>query len=146
MSGGEYAKGASLKIDGTPIAGLTNIPTPEMTADTEDVTTHDSPGGWREWVKTLKDSGEFTVEGNIKSEEQITVIADAFNGVNDYEDDDEVSVLIEFNNPADTYFTVKAYVTGLHPGGAPVDGIRTFSATFKCTGAPTIGDGGYGEE
>ena len=47
----------------TLIGGLTSIGGIEITADTADVTTLDSVGGYREFKGTFKDAGEVPIEG-----------------------------------------------------------------------------------
>ncbi|KZX90392.1 MULTISPECIES: phage tail tube protein [unclassified Sulfitobacter] len=48
--------------DWTRIPKAKNVVIPEVTKDFRDVTTLDSPGGFREWAKGLKDGGELTLE------------------------------------------------------------------------------------
>ena len=55
--------GTKLMKGTTAIAGLTSIGGIEITADTTDVTTLDSEGGYREFIGTFKDGGEVPIEG-----------------------------------------------------------------------------------
>lgn len=48
----------------TTVGEATNISGPEIERDTIDVSSHDSPNGFREWVGGLKDGGEVTFEVN----------------------------------------------------------------------------------
>ena len=45
------------------MAGLTSINGLELSADTIDVTTLDSDGGYREFIGGFKDAGEVSLEG-----------------------------------------------------------------------------------
>lgn len=45
-----------------PIPKPKNVVIPEVQRDYRDVTNLDSPNGFREWQKGLKDAGEFTLE------------------------------------------------------------------------------------
>jgi hypothetical protein len=56
------AYGTLLKINGTTVAGVTNISGPNLTLETIDVTNHSSTSGWREFVAGLKDGGEVTFD------------------------------------------------------------------------------------
>ena len=47
------------------IGNLTNISGPGITADTIDVTSHDSTGGYRQFIAGLIDGGEISLEGNL---------------------------------------------------------------------------------
>lgn len=61
----ERALGTTLSIGETPttVAGLTSINGLELSADTIDVTSLDSVGGYREFLGGFKDGGEVTLEG-----------------------------------------------------------------------------------
>jgi len=57
--------GALLNWDGVDIAELTNISGPTETMDTIDVTSHDSPDTYREFVAGLRNGGDISFEGNF---------------------------------------------------------------------------------
>jgi predicted secreted protein len=48
----------------TTIANVTSISGPERTRETLDVTSHDSPDGWMEFIGGLKNGGEVQLELN----------------------------------------------------------------------------------
>src|SRR5688572_25797508 len=56
------AFGTLLKRGSTNIAFVADVSGPGLALDTEDVTTHDSPGAWEEHVATILRSGEVTVD------------------------------------------------------------------------------------
>ena len=57
------ALGTTLSKGGTLIAGLTEISGVDMSADTIDVTTLDSTGGYRDFISGFKDAGEIGLSG-----------------------------------------------------------------------------------
>lgn len=60
------------------IANVTSIGGPERTRETIDVTAHDSPDGWMEFIGGLKDGGELTCEINYDPAETTHDIDDDF--------------------------------------------------------------------
>ena len=65
--GNKYAAyGAKLQyqsgLNWLDIAGVRDISGPGLSADTIDVTTHDSPGAVREFIKSLIDAGEISFD------------------------------------------------------------------------------------
>lgn len=126
-----FAHGTVLTI-GSAIAGLTSISGPSITADTIDVTTHDSTDGFREYVGGLRDGGEVTVEG------QLQTAADSNTLIGLLESGAVTSgATIAFpTTPAQT-FTFDCIVTAFSTD-APHDGSLTFSATMKVTGKPAL--------
>lgn len=63
------------------IANVTNIGGPERTRETIDVTSHDSPDGWMEFIGGLKDGGELTCDINYDPAELTHDIDDDFDDV-----------------------------------------------------------------
>src|SRR5690348_8084844 len=60
----------------TPVADVVNIDIVDVKAETIDVSSHDSPGGWREFVSgPLKDGGELSMEINYDPAEHGTLFA-----------------------------------------------------------------------
>ena len=133
----EFAHGASLLVGTDTIAKLTNIPMPEMTSDMLDATSHDSTDKFREFVKGLRDAGEFTVEGRFISEDDISTLWDYYGGENA---DSSVSITITLPNTAGTTFTADVYVQSLLPAQGNFEELLEFTATFKVTGKPTLTD------
>jgi predicted secreted protein len=60
------------------IANVTNIGGPERTREIIDVTAHDSPGGWMEFLGGLKDGGEISLDINYDPAESTHDIDDDF--------------------------------------------------------------------
>lgn len=129
---GYWAWGTVLTRAGNPIAELTTI-TSSQTADTLDVTSHDSPSGFREFVSGLKDAGELTLEGNFYPGDalgQIAMHADLVSGtVREY--------ILTFPAAMAASLTCDGFVTAFGTG-APHDDKVPFSATIKLTALPVL--------
>lgn len=129
------ALGTKLKIGTTSpvaVAGLTSIGGLELSADTIDVTTLDSDGGYREFIAGFKDAGEVSLEGYF--------VPEATKGQNElytlFESGATSAFTIEFpNNIAKWEFN--GIVTGFGTG-ADLEDPLSFSATLKVSGAPTL--------
>lgn len=130
------ALGTKLKIgtdfSAVAVAGLTSIGGLELSADTIDVTTLDSDGGYREFIAGFKDAGEVSLEGYLELE--------AGKGQKDlydlYESGDVEDFTIEFPNNLGSW-TFKGVVTGFSTGASLEDPL-SFSATIKVSGQPTL--------
>jgi hypothetical protein len=111
----------------TAIAGITSITNPEMSRDTYDGTTHDSPNHRREHVGGLVDGGECTVSVNYDPDVHATLRAD-FDDVapRNY----QIEWPVQAGGGTDEF---KAYLTGFS-GESPHDGLLTAELTFKVTG------------
>lgn len=116
-----------------PVAYIQNISGPGLQADTEDVTTHDSPGAWEEHVATILRSGEISLD----------IIYDPTNS-----DHDATTGLVSMLEtatlggfsivfPDATAWKFAAFTTGFEPS-APFDGALTASVKLKVTGAPIL--------
>lgn len=130
------AFGTQLKRGATTIAQVKSIGGMGLAVDTEDVTTHDSTGGWEEVVPTILRSGEVSVEiaydPNAATHKNAAggLIADLISKTaNAYS-------LVFPSTPAVTW-TFNAFVTGFEPT-APVDGALTAAVKLKVTGQPTL--------
>lgn len=115
------------------VARLLTIGPPEMSRDDMDVTDHDSPDGFKEFVPGLKEAGEVPVEGHLipTDETQIGLLAAV-----DIDEPEEWT--IEFPTVPKLSIRFMGYVKSFKVGDAPVDGVMTFSATIKVTGKPVI--------
>jgi predicted secreted protein len=125
--------GTTLKKGTVPIAGLTEIGGLELSADTIDVTTLDSNGGYREFIGGFKDGGEVSVSGffdpgtgNGQKE-----LYDAFQAgtVDEY--------TIEFPAELNASWNFNGVVTGFRTNTGLEDPIN-FEATIKVSGSPTL--------
>ncbi|MDD4985866.1 MAG: phage tail tube protein [Dehalococcoidales bacterium] len=127
--------GVVLSRDTNDIAELTNIDGVQVTQETVDVTSHESADGYREYIPTLRDTGEINIEGNF--------IGGDSDGQLGLEDDLNAGTLqsftITFPYALSATWTFSAYVTAFKAGGFPVDGKVPFSATLKVSGKPTLG-------
>ncbi len=131
---GFSAYGTILRIDtnighGRLIAELTNISGPSISVDTIDVTTHDSPGAFREFVAGLIDAGEISFEGNLIDIAQSDELMDAI------EDREAFGFEIQF--PEGEQWEFDGIVTGFETS-APHDGKIGFSASVKATGEAVL--------
>lgn len=131
------ALGTVLKIgDTSPItvAGLTEIGGLELSADTIDVTTLDSDGGYREFIGGFKDAGEVSISGFFTNEigkGQAELYAA-------YESGEVTNFVIEFPKALDAKWTFKGVVTGFTTGASVEDPV-TFEGVIKVSGKPTLG-------
>ena len=133
---GLAAAGTLLKMGSTPvtIAQVYDISGPSMSADTEDVTTHDSSGlPWREKVATLIDAGD--VQLSLYFDPDGATHKDATGGLLDIFSSRTLEPFeIAFPDTTDVAFT--AYVTQFQPK-APIDGVLTADVTLTISGALT---------
>jgi predicted secreted protein len=129
---GTFANGAIFKLNTTTITEITSISAPNLTAETIDVTTHSSADKYREFIKGLRDGGEISIEGNFTT-------ASASATIIQMETQSTTTVTIDYpTSPSVTRFTATVLTTGFTME-APVDGVIPFSATFKVTGKPALG-------
>jgi predicted secreted protein len=134
------AFGTLLQIDDgmgsfTTIGQVVNITGPGLSQDRIDVTTHSSPGGWREKVGGILDGGEVTFEINYDP-------ADAtHNATTGLIDDLQNRILrnfkLVFPDTANTEWLFSALVGEFEPA-APHDGKLTGSVTLDISGPPTL--------
>ena len=129
---GDCAFGTTLEKGAAAIAELTSISGPTMTADTIDVSSHDSADQFREFVACMKDSGEITLAGNMDTTDagQVALYTDLCDGSLD-------AYTITFPDAGATTWTFNALVTALSTD-APYDGKISFSATMKISGKATL--------
>ena len=118
---------------------MTSVGGIDLTADSLEVTNHDNAEGFREYIQGLRDGGSVDIEGQFDSTDagQVAVIEH-------YNQDDDGGVReMTVTFPDGSTWTFDAIVTALSiPGDAPVDGVLTFSATFKLTGTPQFSESG----
>ena len=130
------AYGIALKKGGVAYAQVTNISGPGLSVDTEDVTSHDSTGGWEEVVATILRSGEISLD----------IVYDPANATHKYAaggllydlvQKTAIALTLVFPNTAATTWSFNAFVTGFEPSG-PVAGGLGASVKLKITGQPTL--------
>lgn len=115
------------------IANVTNIGGPERTRETIDVTSHDSPSGYMEFIGGLKDGGEISLDINYDPAEVTHDLDDDF-------DDTEPRnyQIVILPDTADEYtWTIKGIMTTLGDE-FPYDDKMARSMTVKVTGKPTL--------
>lgn len=130
------AFGIQLKRGATTVAGVKSVSGPGLKVDTEDVTSHDSPGGWEEVVATILRSGEIKVE--IEYDPAGATHKNEAGGLL-YDLSQRAGTAYSIVFPVDPVVTwsFTAFVIGFEPN-APVDGALTATVTLKITGAPTL--------
>ena len=113
----------------TVIAHLTSIG--EVTGEREeiDVTTLDSPNGAKEFISGVVDFGSFDVAGNVIDGVQVSALYDVFNGQRNRD--------FEIQTPSGTKLTLNGYFSSFGFGEKTTDGLDTFKATIRVSGAPT---------
>lgn len=124
--------GATPSENFTPIANVTDITPPALERETLDVTAHDSPDAWRQFIGGLKDGGEVSVDVNYDPREHDGII-------DDFADAAPRNYKIVWPGTLGEWaFT--ALLTGFEPE-APHDDKLAASLTFKVSGKPTITTG-----
>ncbi|HEY4544641.1 MAG TPA: phage tail tube protein [Tissierellaceae bacterium] len=126
--------GTTLEVEKAVVGGLTSINGLELSADTIDVTTLNSEGGYREFIAGFKDSGEVAVSGYLLLDGGQSKIYDAF------ESGETVSCAIKFPKKINANWEFKAIVVGFSTG-ADLEDPLSFEATLKVSGKPTLNKG-----
>jgi predicted secreted protein len=121
--------------DSTPgtyiaIGNVTSLSPPGISRETLDVTAHDSPDGWMEFLGGLKDGGEVSFDVNYDPAKHDDLLAD-------FQADDPVNWKVTFPDTAATEWTFPGILTGFEPD-APYDDKLAASLTLKVAGKPTI--------
>jgi hypothetical protein len=102
----------------------------DISRNTDDVTTHDSPDGYMEFIGTLKDAGEVSLELHYRPVSHDQFMADLDDAA------PRTYKLVVPSSPSVTW-TFKAIMTGFSQG-FPVDGKATGTFGFKVTGKPAF--------
>lgn len=127
--------GTTISIGSTPtvIGNLTEIGGLSLSADTIDVTTLSSSGGYREFIAGFKDAGEVSLSGffdNTAGQGQAELYTAFQSGVvSDF--------IITFPASTKTTWTFEGVVTGFETSTGIEDPI-SFSASIKVSGSPTL--------
>lgn len=111
-----------------PVAQVTSISGPGIERETLDVSAHDSPDGWREFVGGLKDPGEVSIDINYDPSIHDTLLADL---------SVDVATNYELVFPDSSTWSFSGFLSGFEPE-APHDAKLAASLTFKVTGQPTF--------
>ncbi len=115
------------------IAGVTNISGPSRSRETLDVTAHDSPDGYMEFLGGLRDGGEVSLDINYDPAETTHDLDD------DFEDDTPRNYQIVLLPGTDDEWTwaFAAVMTGLEDE-FPYDDKMQRTVTLKISGKPTL--------
>jgi len=113
----------------TAIANVTSFKGPGIKRDTSDVTAHDSPTRWREFIATLVDAGEISIDINYDPADHDTLIGD-------FEDTTARNYKLVYPAAASTW-AFAAFMTEFE-AEAPVDDKLSATVKFKISGKPTI--------
>jgi predicted secreted protein len=120
---------------GTLIAQVQNISGPGLSLDTEDVTSHDSTGGWAEFIGTILQPGEVSFDINYAP---TAYTHDATTGlIADLVGREVRNFKLIFPDTGTTEWLFSALVTGFEPS-EPVAGALSASVTMTLTGQPTL--------
>jgi predicted secreted protein len=119
------------------IANVTSIGGPERTRETIDVTSHDSPDGWMEFIGGLKDGGEISLDVNYDPAETTHDLDDDFDDVlpRNYR-----IVLLPDTDDEHTW-QISGILTQLGDE-FPYDDKMARTMTIKVTGKPTLAPSG----
>jgi predicted secreted protein len=133
MSNGYLAFGTTLSWNSQALAEVVNLTGPSMKADAKEMTSHDSTGGFREYLSGLKDGGEITLDLNFVPGDTNGIIA----LVADYKAGTARTAVITGPTAAAFTWTATAIVTSVEPS-FPFDDKLGISVTLKLTGVPVM--------
>ena len=119
----------------TTVGEVRNITGPNLKLDTEDVTNHDSTGGWAEVIPTILHGGDIKFDVNYKPTDAthnatVGVIADMTART-------RRNWQLVFPTPAPTTWAFAAFVESFNPK-EPVKGELSASIGLQVTGQPTL--------
>jgi len=132
-SEGKSAFGVMLKRNGTKIAEMMKVGGVELTSGEIDMTSNDSPYGFKEIAQGLRDAGSVDIEGNFipgDTDGQIGLNADYLAGTMQ-------SFTIDFPAALATQWSFTAFVKNLKIFGSGEEKV-SFSATVRISGKPTL--------
>lgn len=129
----ERALSTSLKIGANAIVGLTSIGGLSLTAETIDKTTLSSTGGYREFTGGFKDGGEVPISGYFEPSDTTgqKALYDAFVAGT------ATAYTVLFPTAMGASWSFNGVVTAFGTG-AELEGMVTFEATIKVSGAPSL--------
>ncbi|MDQ8045263.1 MAG: phage tail tube protein [Patulibacter sp.] len=115
------------------MGGVTNISGPARSRETIDVTAHDSPDGWMEFIGGLKDGGEVSCDINYDPSDDTHDLDDDFDDVTPR----KYRIVLLPGTEDEHTWTINGVLTGLEDE-FPYDDKMTRSLTIKVTGKPTL--------
>lgn len=112
---------------------MQNISGPSINRGTIEVTHHESPDNFREFLPNLPDGGEITIEGNFcpASATQTTPL------IADFNNQSTRNYKLVFNDAGDAQFAFVGFPIAVN-FTSPFDGKMGVTATFKITGKPVF--------
>ncbi len=139
MTTARAAFGTTLEYEdsGALVGGLTKVGGVSMSADQQDVTAHDSAGGFKEYIPTMLEPGECQIEGYMlpNDEGQIEILEH-------FQARENRGMVITFpdgpGNTPGSYWSFDASISAFSYGDAPVDGVLNFQATLRISGMPVF--------
>lgn len=139
MSGGKAAFGTQLKYvsSGNIVGSLTKIGGIKMSSEQQECTTHDSPGGFKEYIPTLLEPGNTSIEGYMApaDEGQVEILEH-------YRARDNREMRIDYpdgdGGGFGSHWEFTASIADFEYGEADVNGIMSFRATLRISGQPTF--------
>lgn len=117
----------------TAVANVNDITPPGIEREALDVTAHDSPDGYMEYIGGLINGGEVSITLHYDPAKHDTLLADL-------ESVDPVNYEITWPVAVGGSWQFAAIMTGFAPA-APVDDKLTAELTFQVSGKPTFDDG-----
>lgn len=136
MSNAVNAFGTLLKRNGTTVAEVNDITPPSLGRDEIEVTHHQSPNRWREFIKGLKDAGEFSMSINYIPTNSTHNASTGL--LADFANDTTVDTwTLVFPDTALTTWSFPGFMKGFAPK-APIDDKLSADVTMKVTGQPTL--------
>lgn len=114
--------------DFVAIANIESLGGPGIEREQIDVTSHDSPEQWEEFVFGIKRTGEVSCDVNYDPSEHDFLF-------DDFDTPEPRAYRIRWPDPAETVWNFQAGLTGFEPD-APHDDKLTASLTFKLSGIP----------
>lgn len=119
----------------TTIAEVRTLSGPELTRDTEDVTSHDSPNNWEEHIPTILRSGNVTLGINYLPTHATHNASTGL--IKDLVDGTLRNFQLVMSDPASTTWSFSAYVVGFNPN-FDHDASISAEVTLKLSGEPTL--------
>jgi len=129
----QAAFGATASVGGVALSEVTSIGIPSLTGEVIDVSTHSSPNRYREFIRGMRDAGEFTITmqytaGSADDDACILAVnADVTTAV----------VLTAAAASGTEDFTISALGTNYTVNDLEPDNSQTATLTLKPSGQPT---------
>lgn len=109
---------------------MTNLGGPSLEREQIDVTAHDSPDQWEEFVFGIKRSGEISIDVNYDPATHDALLED-------FDSPFPRGYRVIWPDPIGTVWEFQAGLVGFEPE-APFDDKLAASLTFKCSGPPNF--------